>query len=288
MEEPGTLSAAVGALYKCNETTEADRIYGDGIRRGILPNPASGPTWTAAAARAATAGASGVAAAMSNEDGRGWRGEGQSKFSLSSTGKVGGRSGSNSTGNEEGLGDLGERKGGESPRSLAEEEGKEEAAGGVGLLEGCEAGNPAVLWVDVRRAPVEVIPAVVRRVALALEAAGGVSDGLVVEWAGGLEADGDSDKGSIGGVGGGGSEERGGSRAELGGRSPRSAARAGRREMLLEAFAGVEPAIEVVEPSRCRGQVRGQELCENADKWKVMCSLLLPTLFVSMCLSYAR
>lgn len=126
-------------------------------------------------------------------------------------------------------------------------------------LEGCELGNKSVLWVNVRRAPVEVIPAVVRRVTLALKAVGHVSDGLIVEWAGGLEADGANDSGSIAGSGGTWGEGGGrgsSSSVEGGGRSPRSAARAGRREMLLQAFAGVEPAIEVVEPSRCRGQVR--------------------------------
>ncbi|CAM9535650.1 unnamed protein product, partial [Ectocarpus fasciculatus] len=38
LEEPYMVSAAIGALSACGETSEADRIYADAIRRRILPD----------------------------------------------------------------------------------------------------------------------------------------------------------------------------------------------------------------------------------------------------------
>lgn len=55
LDEPTTVSAAVGALSACNEIVEADRTYADAIRRQILPDPADGKSWTAASSRAAAA-----------------------------------------------------------------------------------------------------------------------------------------------------------------------------------------------------------------------------------------
>lgn len=110
---------------------------------------------------------------------------------------------------------------------------------------------PVLLWVDLRRAPVAVIPSAVRRVLKATEAVGKVSEGLVVQWAGGARGAGGEDAEDDRDHGGGGRGRGWGGR---GGRG--KVASAGRRGTVLEAFARVEPALEVTEPSNSRGQVR--------------------------------
>ncbi|CAN0548069.1 unnamed protein product, partial [Ectocarpus sp. 12 AP-2014] len=57
----------------------------------------------------------------------------------------------------------------------------ETTAAEAGVVWGTDA---PPLWVDLRKAPVAVIPSAVRRVVKAVEAVGGVTDGLVVQWAG--------------------------------------------------------------------------------------------------------
>lgn len=251
LEEPGTLSAAVGALYSCNETVEADRIYVEAIRRKVLPDPASGATWAAAAARTAAANVRGVPGARTTPTPEE---SGYINTALSQTSDC-----SQSRGRREQTEDIR----GQQDSRAGSRRSQERQRGGrrVERETAAEAGrgNTAVLWVDVRRAPVEVIPAVVTRVVQALKEVGAASDGLVVEWGGGRLIEGKDDSGA--GIGRG----AGTSSAERGGRSPRSAARAGRRQTLIELFAAVEPAIEVIESSTSRGQVRTKRTGERGE-----------------------
>lgn len=173
----------------CNRTAEADVIYANAIARNILPDPASGGTWTAAGARINAARVRAIEAGVKMEE----------LLEMERMGMV-------NTGEGEG------------------EQGK------------------LLLWVDVRRAPVEIVSAVVRRVIEALNSVGSVSDGLVIEWGGGRWTK-DDDGSSIRWA------------ARGGGPSGRSASRLGRRGQILAAFALVEPALEVTEPRRRRGQV---------------------------------
>ena len=279
LDEPSTVAAAVGALSACNETVEADRIYADAIERSILPDPVEGKTWTTAALQSSTAAgsasATAVAVAAADDDG--------GADGLKEKGaKVGGRAGARvgvgaasvgrtsasaeaawwdgdvevEAGEEAGAG--GARADGRGERAQREPGGRERGrgegmseggAGGMGRKVGRAEGGE-LLWVDLRRTPVTVVPAAVRRVVRAMKAVGSVSDGLVVEW-GGARGGAGGEEGSIGaGVGGGG----GGGGGGWGGL--RKPGHAGRRGTVLEAFGRIEPALQVTEPSDSRGQVR--------------------------------
>lgn len=202
---------------------EADRLYADAIRQGILPDPAGGRTWTIAASRAL-----------------------RTPVSPSTTVTTDGRGATSRS--RAARGDVSELAGGYGGkiRGVGREDPGSEGDGGDGVSRG-DGGYGAgggsrdahLLWVDLRRAPVDVIPAAMRRVVQVLKAVSDGGDGLVVEWGG----------------------RRGSAGEEESGRGARrvrglNSARAGRREAIIEAFGLVEPALEVAEPSSSRGQVR--------------------------------
>lgn len=235
LDEPATLSAAVGALSACNETAEADRLYANAIRRGILLDPAAGGTWSVAAARAAAA----------------------STASKATTDESAGASTETGVARAQAAGDRGCESVSQSEAVDAVDAADATGTAGVGKQSGDAASvntntNTLLLWVDVRRVPVEIVSAVVRRVVRALAVVGGVSDGLVVEWGGGRWSEEDGYRSGDGGRGEG---DRSDDVNDGGGPNGGSAFAAGRRGNILKAFAGVEPPLEVTEPSGCRGQV---------------------------------
>lgn len=186
LDDPATLSAAVGALSSCNRTSEADAIYSYAIQRRILPDPVTGGTWAAARARASAARRNQHVTRQAREGAFVWSGE---------------------------------------ARGPGTEKDK-------------------LLWVDVRRVPVELVPAAIRRVLGATRSVGSVCEGLVIEWGGGRWAEQD-----------GGNTASSAEDSERGVPSGRSASRAGRRENILTTLAQVEPLIDFKEPRNCRGQV---------------------------------
>lgn len=311
LDEPYTVSAAIGALSACGEIAEADRIYVDAIRRRILPDPVKGRTWVAAAAAAAGA-ASGTAAAAAalgssapasqspTVSGAAARADGGRRTigEEAAGAAVGGGAGRRGT-TKQGQGEVPRRGSGAayrdseggssgggagggggvaSPYSSSASErrpretdggwpetaaaagvgGAASAAaateGGLGRTRGSSGREEAalLLWVDLRKAPVAVIPSAVRRVLKAIKSVGDVSDGLVVQWVGARGA-GDEEGADHGGGSGGGSN---GGRFGRDARSRGKAASAGRRGAVLEAFRRVTPALAVTEPSNSRGQVR--------------------------------
>ena len=277
------MSAAIGALSACGETAEADRIYLDAIQRKILPDPATGRTWaTAAAAVAGTAAAAAAGSAgggasplPSSEVGgserqtRGAAGAAGDRSDGGMAEAVPQRGGGTTTYRDRGSGRGGVAGvGGVELSSAASQQLQDIGNGGAGVgAEGSEGGgrgrgrgrgatrgrgrekDALLLWVDLRRAPVAVIPSAVRRVVKAVEAVGDASDGLVVQWVGARgegEEEGADNGGGDSGVG----------RVQ---RPRGKPATAGRRGTVLEAFGRVKPALAVTEPPTSRGQVRREE-----------------------------
>lgn len=227
LDEPSTMSAAVGALLACNETAEADRIYVDAIRRGVFPDPVEGRPWTAAALRARSATA--IATVVSpSQWGSMPLGDGGSGPMCDETDPLNTRNRERSDGGLDGSGKS---------RREAWSSAKDELLKGTG---GDEE-NP-LLWVDLRRSPVSVVPSAVRRIVQAMKNVGGFSEGLVIQW-GGAQKSGDGE----------GDTAEGGGRARNGGGN---AGHAGRRETVLAAFGCIKPPIKVTEPFNKRGQVR--------------------------------
>lgn len=231
LDEPSTMSAAVGALLACNETAEADRIYADAIRRGVLSNPVKGRTWTAAALRARSATATATVVSPSES--------GAMPLEEDRSGSLSGEATpSNIRDRERFDGGLGGRgKSGSRSRREAWSSAKDGLFTGAGGDE-----EDLLLWVDLRRSPVSVMPSAVRRIVQAMKNVGGFSEGLVVQW-GGVQRSGDGE----------------GDTAEGGGRvrnNGGNAGRAGRRETVLAAFGCIKPPIKVTETSNKRGQVR--------------------------------
>ncbi|CAM9219017.1 unnamed protein product, partial [Scytosiphon promiscuus] len=196
LDEPYTVSAAIGALSGCGETAEADRIYLDAIKRRILPDPAAGRTWATAAAYAssttvAPASASGLVGPSSVS---GMTAEGGAGREGTAGGRLAG--GRQSRGQRDPV--PRERGSGTAYRESSSGRGGRRGGSSVGAWD-TQAGGvraqqpppPLLLWVDLRRAPVAVIPSAVRRVVKAAEAVGEVSEGLVVQWAGGARGAGE-------------------------------------------------------------------------------------------------
>lgn len=284
------MSAAIGALSACDETFEADRIYLDAIQRKILPDPATGRTWTTAAAAIAGT-AVGAAAGGGGGGGR------VSSAATSALPPSSGMAGREPQTREGAAGGAGDRSGGGLAEAVPQRAGRTSyrdtsssgrgvgaGVGGIklpssasqqqlrdysdngrddatamsamagaraegrarGETRGREGEDALLLWVDLRKAPVAVIPSAVRRVVKAVEAVGHASDGLVVQWVG---ARGAGEEGADNGGGGGG----GIGRVQ---RTRGKPATAGRRGTVLEAFGRVKPALAVTEPPTSRGQVR--------------------------------
>lgn len=221
------MSAAVGALLTCNETAEADRIYADAIRRGVFPDPVEGRPWTAAALRARSATAIATVDSPSQSGAIPLGGGGSGPMCDETTP-------SNSRDRERSDGGLDGR--GKSRRE-AWSSAKDELFKGTGGDE-----EDPLLWVDLRRSPVSVVPSAIRRIVQAIKNVGGFSEGLVIQW-GGVQRSGDGE----------GDPAEGGGRARNDGGS---AGHAGRRETVLAAFGCIKPPIKVTEPSNKRGQVR--------------------------------
>eukprot|EP00903_Cladosiphon_okamuranus_P008706 g8340.t1 len=291
LDEPYTVSAAIGALSACGETSEADRIYLDAIQRKILPDPATGRTWaTAAAAIAGTAadaaaaadGGVSSAAASALPPSSGVAG-GERQTRKGAAGGVGDRSGrgvakavpqrarrtsyrdsSSGPGGGAGVGGvkLASSASQQQQQQLRDNNGSSRGDATAGAGAGRRARGETrgreedalLLWVDLRKAPVAVIPSAVRRVVKAVEAVGDASDGLVVQWVGarGAWEEEGADNGGGGGVG----------RIQ---RARAKPATAGRRGTVLEAFGRVKPALAVTEPPTSRGQVRVEK--EELRRW---------------------